>query len=191
METNIILPVGKQENVIEMSIIQSIHEIRGVKVMLDFDLAKRYEVETRALKQAVKRNIERFPSDFMFVLTEQEVDSMVSQFVIPPKKRLGGALPFAFTQEGVAMLSGILHSQKAIDTNIKIMRAFVAVRQYVLNYSELKNELDNFMRETNSRLDKNDIKFEALFQLFDEYIAHKKELDKPSNPIGFRTSANS
>jgi len=191
METNIILPVGKQENVIEMSIIQSIHEIRGVKVMLDFDLAKRYEVETRALKQAVKRNIERFPSDFMFVLTEQEVDSMVSQFVIPPKKRLGGALPFAFTQEGVAMLSGILHSQKAIDTNIKIMRAFVAVRQYVLNYSELKNELDNFMRETNSRLDKNDIKFEALFQLFDEYIAHKKELEKPRNPIGFRTSANS
>ena len=191
METNIILPVGKQENVIEMSIIQSIHEIRGVKVMLDFDLAKRYEVETRALKQAVKRNIERFPSDFMFVLTEQEVDMMVSQFVIPPKKRLGGALPFAFTQEGVAMLSGILHSQKAIETNIKIMRAFVAIRQYVLNYSELKHELDNFIRETNSRLDKNDIKFEALFQLFDEYIAYKKEIEKPRNPIGFRTSANS
>ena len=79
--------------------------------MLDFDLAKRYEVETRALKQAVKRNIERFPSDFMFVLTEQEVDMMVSQFVIPPKKRLGGALPFAFTQEGVAMLSGITFSK--------------------------------------------------------------------------------
>jgi hypothetical protein len=111
--------------------------------------------------------------------------------VIPPKKRLGGALPFAFTQEGVAMLSGILHSQKAIDTNIKIMRAFVAIRQYVLNYSELKHELDNFMRETNLRLDNNEIKFDALFQLFDEYIAHKKELDKPSNPIGFRTSANS
>jgi len=191
METNIILPIGKQENVIEMSIIQSIHEIRGVRVMLDFDLAKRYEVETRALKQAVKRNIERFPSDFMFVLTEQEVDMMVSQFVIPPKKRLGGALPFAFTQEGVAMLSGILHSQKAIETNIKIMRAFVAIRQYVLNYSELKHELDNFIRETNSRLDKNDIKFEALFQLFDEYIAYKKEIEKPRNPIGFRTSANS
>jgi hypothetical protein len=191
METNIIIPVGKQENVIEMSIIQSIHEIRGVRVMLDFDLAKRYEVETRALKQAVKRNIERFPSDFMFVLTEQEIDSMVSQFVIPPKKRLGGALPFAFTQEGVAMLSGILHSQKAIDTNIKIMRAFVAIRQYVLNYSELKHELDNFMRETNLKLDKNDVKFDALFQLFDEYIAYKKELEKPSNPIGFKTSVNS
>ena len=90
METSIVVP-NKQENGIELSIIQNIHEIRGVRVMLDFDLAKRYEVETRALKQAVKRNIERFPSDFMFVLTEQEVDSMVSQIVIPPKKRLGGA----------------------------------------------------------------------------------------------------
>jgi hypothetical protein len=166
MENSIIIPVGKQENIIELSIIQSIHEIRGVRVILDFDLAKRYEVETRALKQSVKRNIERFPSDFMFVLTEQEVDSMVSQFVIPPKKRLGGALPFAFTQEGVAMLSGILHSQKAIDTNIKIMRAFVAIRQYVLNYSELKHELDDFIRETNAKFDKNDMKFDALFFFF-------------------------
>jgi hypothetical protein len=116
---------------------------------------------------------------------------MVSQFVIPPKKHLGGALPFAFTQEGVAMLSGILHSQKAITANINIMRAFVAIRQYVLNYSELKHELDNFMRNTNSRLDKNDMKFDALFELFDEYIAYKKDLEKPRNPIGVKTSANS
>ena len=157
--------------------------------MLDFDLAKRYGVETRALKQAVKRNVERFPSDFMFVLTEREVDYMVSQFVIPPKKRLGGALPFAFTQEGVAMLSGILSSQKAIETNIKIMRAFVAIRQYVLNYSELKHELDNFMRETNAKFDKNDMKFDAIFDLFEEYMAYKKELEKPRNPIGFETGA--
>ena len=189
MERSIIIPT-KQEDIIELSIIQRIHEIRGMRVMLDFDLARRYEVETRALKQAVRRNIERFPSDFMFVLTEQEVDNMVSQFVIPPKKRLGGSLPFAFTQEGIAMLSGILHSQKAIDANIKIMRAFVAIRQYVLNYSELKHELDNFMRETNSRLDKNDMKFDALFELFDEYLAYKKELEKPRNPIGFKTNAN-
>ena len=190
METNIIIS-GKQEDTIELSIIQNIHEIRGVRVMLDFDLAKRYGVETRALKQAVKRNIERFPSDFMFVLTEQEVDNMVSQFVIPPKKRLGGALPFAFTQEGVAMLSGILSSQQAIETNIKIMRAFVAIRQYVLNYSELKHELDNFMRETNAKFDKNDMKFDTIFDLFEEYIAYKKELEKPRNRIGFKTSANS
>ena len=94
MEITVTEQNRKIENVIELAIIQSIHEIRGVRVMLDFDLAKRYEVETRALKQAVRRNIERFPADFMFVLTEQEVNSMVSQFVIPPKKRLGGALPF-------------------------------------------------------------------------------------------------
>ena len=154
-------------------------------------MAERYGVETRVLKQAVKRNLERFPSDFMFVLTEQEIDCMVSQFVIPSKKRLGGALPFAFTQEGVAMLSGILNSPKAINANIKIMRAFVAIRQYVLNYTELKHELDHFMRETNTRFDENDVKFDSLFELFDEYVAYKKELEKPSPRIGFKTGANS
>ena len=82
-----------------------------------------------------------------------------------PKKRLGGAFPFAFTQEGVAMLSGILHSKKAIDTEINIMRAFAAIRQYVLNYTEIKHELDNFMHETNAKFDKNDMKFDALFAL--------------------------
>ena len=97
----------------ELSIIQNkIYEIRGIRVMLDFDLAEMYQVETRALKQAVKRNISRFPSDFMFVLTEQEIDIMVSQFVIPSKKHLGGALPFAFTEQGVAMLSSVLRSEK-------------------------------------------------------------------------------
>jgi CRISPR/Cas system CSM-associated protein Csm2 small subunit len=86
------------------------------------------------------------------------------------------------------MLSGILHSQKAIDTNIKIMRAFVALRQYVLNYVELKHELDDFIRESNSKFDQNDLKFDALFNLFDEYIAYKKELEKPWNPIGFNVN---
>ncbi|MDR2970685.1 MAG: ORF6N domain-containing protein [Bacteroidales bacterium] len=186
MENSII--IQKQENILELAIIQRIHEIRGMKVMLDFDLAEQYGIETRALKQAVKRNLERFPFDFMFVLSEQEIDSLVSQFVIPSKKRLGGALPFAFTQEGVAMSSGILHSQKAISTNINIMRAFVALRQYVLNYSELKHKLDDFIRETHSKFDQNEIKFDALFNLFDEYIAYKKELEKPRNPIGFKVN---
>jgi CRISPR/Cas system CSM-associated protein Csm2 small subunit len=89
------------------------------------------------------------------------------------------------------MLSSVLNSKIAIDTNRKIMRAFVAIRQYVLNYSELKHELDDFMREANAKFDKNDMKFDVLFQLFDEYIAYKKELERPRNPIGFRTSANS
>jgi len=94
-------------------------------------------------------------------------------------------MPFAFTELGVAMLSSVLNSDTAIDINRKIMRAFVALRQYVLNYAEVKHELDNFMRETNAKFDKNDMKFDALFELFDEFIAHKKELEKPPNRIGF------
>ena len=186
MERSIIIP-AKQKDIITLSIIQKIHEIRGTKVILDFNLAERYEVETRRLNEAVKRNIRRFPPDFMFQLTKEEWKNLMSQFAI---SSWGGTrkLPYAFTEQGVAMLSGLLNSDTAIDTNIVIMRAFVMLRQYALNYSELKHELDNFMRETNSRLDKNDMKFDALFELFDEYIAYKKELDKPRNPIGFKTS---
>jgi hypothetical protein len=189
METSIVVSAGKQENIIEISIIQSIHEIRGVRVILDFDLAKRYEVETRALKQSVRRNIERFPSDFMFQLTKQEWNEVITNCDnLNNNIKYSPITPLAFTQEGVAMLSGILHSQKAINTNIKIMRAFVAIRQYVLNYSELKHELDNFMLKTNTRLDDNDVKTNEIFELLRELLEHKKELEKPSNPIGFRTS---
>jgi hypothetical protein len=103
----------------ELQIIQNkIIEIRGHKVMLDFHLAELYEVETRALKQAVKRNMERFPSDFMFKLTEKEMEMVVSQNVIPSKSYFGGAVPFAFTEQGVAMLSSVLKSKKAIAVNI-------------------------------------------------------------------------
>ena len=193
MERNIIIPT-KQEDIIELSIIQRIHEIRGMRVMLDFDLAERYGIETRVLKQAVRRNLKRFEGDdFMFELTKNETIPLSrSQFVTLNKGRGSNIkyLPFAFTELGVAMLSSVLNSDTAIEINRKIMRAFVAIRQYVLNYSELKHELDNFMRETNSRLDKNDMKFDALFELFDEYIAYKKELEKPRNPIGFKTNAN-
>ena len=187
METSIIVS-GKQENVIEMSIIQRIHEIRGVRVMLDFDLAERYEVETKRLKEAVRRNISRFSGeDFMFQLTKNEVVELSRSQIASLNSGRGSNIkypPFAFTELGVAMLSSVLNSEYAITVNKNIMRAFVAIRQYVLNYAELKHELDNFTRETNA-------KFDALFQLFDEFIAHKKELEKPRNPIGFRTSANS
>jgi hypothetical protein len=182
METSIVIPAVKHENVIEMSIIQRIHEIRGMRVMLDFDLAERYGVETKRLKEAVRRNIERFEGeDFMFQLTSQEFSNLRSQFAT---SSWGGTRypPYAFTELGVAMLSSVLNSDTAIDANRKIMRAFVAIRQYVLNYAELKHELNNFMSESNA-------KFDALFELFDEYIAYKKELEKPRNPIGFRTSA--
>lgn len=119
----------------------SIHEIRGKKVMLDMDLAKIYQVETRALKQAVRRNIDRFPQDFLFQLTEIEMQNLVSQNVIPHIKYFGGTAPFVFTEQGVAMLSSILKSKKAIQMNIAIMRAFVMIRQWALTYQELSEKL--------------------------------------------------
>ena len=119
-----------------------IHEVRNHKVMFDFDLAALYEVETRGLKQAVKRNLDRFPADFMFQLTEKEVETILSQNVIPSKKYLGGALPLAFTEQGVAMLSSVLKSKKALQVNISIMRAFVVMKQYIVNYSELSKKND-------------------------------------------------
>jgi hypothetical protein len=184
METNIIVS-KKQENVIETSIIRRIHEIRGRRVMLDFDLAEIYQVPTKRLKEQVRRNIERFPDDFMFQLSDEEWKELVANCdQLPGNIKHSYIIPLAFTQEGVAMMSGVLHSEKAIQENIRIMRAFVAFRHYVLNYAELKHELDDFIRESNT-------KFDALFQLFDEYIAYKKELENPRNRIGFKTSANS
>jgi hypothetical protein len=120
---------------------KSILEIRGRKVILDYELAKSYEVETRVLKQAVRRNIERFPEDFMFCLSTQEMEILVSQNVIPTINHFGGAQPFAFTEQGVAMLSSVLKSKKAIQMNIVIMRAFVLLRQFALTYHELSEQL--------------------------------------------------
>lgn len=126
-------------------------EIRSQRVMLDFDLAALYGVETRALKQAVKRNIERFPVDFMFELTEKEIEKMVSHFVIPSKSKFGGAKPMAFTEQGVAMLSGVLKSNVAIEVNIAIMRAFVVLRQYALSHKDLTEKLKKIERKYNKQ----------------------------------------
>jgi len=124
-----------------------IYEIRGQKVMLDFDLAGLYEVETRVLNQAVKRNIKRFPDDFMFRLSSDEWRAMRSQIVTAsPDKRNVSATPYAFTVQGVSMLSGILTSDKAIDVNILIIRAFVFMRQFALTHKDLTvklQELEN------------------------------------------------
>ena len=128
----------------EIEVIQNkIHEVRGCKVMLDFDLATLYETETKRIKEAVKRNPNRFPEDFMFELTESEFNSLRSQIATLKKGRGQHTkyLPFAFTEQGVAMLSSVLKSDKAIDINISIMRTFVAIRQFALNYSELQNKI--------------------------------------------------
>lgn len=134
----------------ELQVIQNkICEIRGLKIMLDFDLAEMYEVETRALKQAVKRNQDRFPSDFMFILNENEINNLVSQSVIPSKSKLGGAKPYAFMEQGVAMLSSVLNSKKAIQVNISVIRAFVVLRQYLTNYKELKENINTLEKQMN------------------------------------------
>jgi hypothetical protein len=125
----------------ELEVIQNkIFEVRGYKVILDFDLALLYNVETKSLKQSVRRNISRFPEDFMFELTELEFNSLRSQIVTSNR---GGLryMPFAFTEQGIAMLSSVLNSEKAIEVNISIIRAFVTFRQFSLTYSELKDRI--------------------------------------------------
>ncbi len=146
--------------------------VRGRKVMLDRDLAQLYGVTTGALNQAVKRNRSRFPEDFMFQLIEEEVKNMVSQNVIPSNQSLGGYLPYAFTQEGVAMLSSVLNSKRAIQVNIAIMRAFVKLRELLLTHKELAQKLEELERKY--QLHETDIQviFEAI----------KKLLEPPDEP---------
>jgi hypothetical protein len=153
----------------QLQVIQKkIYEIRGQKVMLDFDLALLYEVETRVLKQAVRRNIDRFPDDFMFELTNNEFNtlknSMTSQIVIPYSISTGYT-PFAFTEQGVAMLSGVLKSKKAIEVNISIMRAFVFIRQYALTHKDLTEKLKELETKYNRQFA--DV-YEALKYLMDD-----------------------
>ncbi|MBL0130970.1 MAG: ORF6N domain-containing protein [Chitinophagaceae bacterium] len=166
----------------QLSVIQNkIHEIRGQKVMLDFDLAEMYEVETRALKQGVKRNVNRFPADFMFQLSQKEIEQLVSQNVIPSKSKLGGALPYAFTEQGVAMLSSILNSEKAIEVNIIIIRTFVLIRQHLLNYKDLQDKIKKLEKKYNRN-------FADVYKVLELLLNDKqqqKDFDKRER-IGFK-----
>ena len=167
--------------------------------MLDFDLAALYQVTTSALNQAVKRNIERFPEEFMFRISEIEWKNMSSQFVMTSRaKRPKSALPLAFTEHGVVMLSSILRSDIAIQTSVLIVRAFVAIRQLIAKFpvdrvGQLENqmeELKNYIEEAFT--DYNDInedtrtQLELINQTLAELQAQKAIADKPRNPIGFR-----
>jgi hypothetical protein len=179
------------------SIQNRIHEIRGERVMLDRDLAALYETETKALNLAVKRNMKRFPKDFMFQLTKEEFEALRFQFETSNKsqslklqsetsKGRGGTryMPYAFTEQGVAMLSGILNSDKAIQMNIAIMRAFVEIRKVVLVQSDLKKQL-NQVKEI---LGEHDVQlnhiYDAIENLLDEKAAHKKWDERER--IGFK-----
>ena len=168
----------------DLQIIQNnIFEVRGCRVMLDYHLAELYQVETRALKQAVKRNIERFPSDFMFVLTKEEANLLlsigVSQNVIPLDYNFGVAMPMAFTEQGVAMLSSVLRSKVAIEVNISIMRAFVLMRQMVIGYEELLKRIEELEVST-------DAQFNELYQALTQLLSQSKQ-QKERRPVGFVT----
>lgn len=182
----------------ELQIIQSkIYEIRGQKVMLDRDLAEMYGVETRVLNQAVKRNLNRFPFDFMFQLTSEEWELMSSQFVMTsPSKRPKSALPYAFTEHGVVMLSSVLRSETAIQVNIAVTRAFVAVRQMVAensplnrlstlekNFNELKQDLEEIFADYNDINEDTRAQIEAINTTLAELQA--KPSAKPRRPVGF------
>ena len=158
---------------------KTIYLIRGEKVMLDRDLADLYEVQTKALNQAVHRNLDRFPADFMFQLSEKEVAELNrSQFVTGSEKHRDPRFrPYAFTEQGVAMLSSVLRSKRAITVNIEIMRAFVKLRQMLASNAELSRRLD----ELESNYDKQfKVVFDAIRQLMATPIRSRKE-------IGFRS----
>ena len=193
----------------EMILIQDlIHEIRGKKVMLDFDLARLYQVETKALKQAVRRNLDRFPDDFMFTLSQEEYNTLKlnirSQFVTLNESSIGKYPkypPFAFTEQGVAMLSSVLRSETAIQANIAIMRAFVQVREYLLAASsvslkleELKAKVDLLKQEQEDNLEAlNDLSEDVRHDIDNLYMAIgelsariEEKKNEPRPRIGFK-----
>ena len=188
------------KEMMELQVIQSkIYEIRGQKVMLDFDLAEIYQVETRVLNQSVKRNIQRFPEDFMFQLTSQEWTDMSSQFVMTSRlKRPKTARPLAFTEHGVVMLSSVLKSEIAVQTSVLIVRAFVTIRQLMSNspvdrvgqvenqMKELKEYIEDVFADYNDINDDTRMQLELINQTLAELQMQKKLENKPRNPIGFK-----
>ena len=183
----------------QLELIQSkIYEIRGQRVMLDFDLAELYQVETRVLNQAVKRNIDRFPEDFMFQVTAEEWVVISSQFVMTSRnKRPKSALPLAFTEHGVVMLSSVLRSDIAVQTSVLITRAFVAMRQMIANspvimsaqhqkeMKELKEYIEDVFADPNDINEDTRMQIELINQVLAELQVHKKLSEKTRRPIGF------
>ena len=189
----------------DIQIIQNkIYEIRGQRVMLDFDLAELYQVETRVLKQAVRRNIERFPEDFMLRLSAKEANRLIdigrSQNVIPQDYNIGSSEMFAFTEEGVAMLSGILRSKAAVQVNIAIMRAFVAMRSYITTATTMTAELaeirarlalleqtgkDNAEAVSDLSEDMRR-ELDSIYQAIAALSVKTPTIDKPRRPVGYK-----
>ncbi len=168
----------------QLQLIQSrIHEIREQKVMFDFDLAELYEVENRVLKQAVKRNIDRFPSDFLFQLTKPEWQEVITNCDnLPQGIKFSPATPFAFTEQGVSMLSSVLRSKKAVQVNISIMRAFVLIRHYALSHKDLTVKLQGLETKYNKQ-------FKDVYEAINYLLKKDKKaiVQQERKQIGFNT----
>jgi hypothetical protein len=162
----------------DLKIIQNnIFEIRGLRVMLDFNLAELYEVEVKRLNEQVKRNIERFPDDFMFQLSNEEFENLQSQ-IATTKFGMRRTFPFAFTEQGVSMLAGVLRSKKAIQVNIEIMRTFVLLRKMAMQYSEISEKIEKLESEY-------DEQFVEVFTAL-RYLLDSKTEKKEPNRIGYK-----
>jgi len=164
------------ELLVQSEVGSCIFTLRGKEVMLDRDLAELYQVKAIRLREQVKRNIKRFPDDFMFQLNEKEVESMVSQNAIPSKQHLGGAMPYAFTEQGVYMLATVLKSDVAIDVNIAIMRTFTKLREFSKHYNALAKKIMEVER-------KNDKQYKELSKALEELISESKVVENKT--IGF------
>lgn len=195
---------SQKKPLMQLTVIQQkIYEIRGHKVMLDFDLSELYQVETKRLNEQVKRNIERFPDDFMFRLAPKEWESMRSQNVTASekskqkrsqiatasqKKRNVTATPYAFTEHGVTMLASVLRSDRAIKMNIAIVRAFIALRQFALNYKDLANQISEIKSTVTNHSEQLNQIYDAIENMMDEKEDKKEEkrLWKERERIGFK-----
>jgi phage regulator Rha-like protein len=178
---------SKELKVLDERIIQKIYLIREQKVMLDSDLATLYGVETKQLKRQVNRNIKRFPPDFMFELTGEENEFLRCQ-IGTSKVGRGGAryLPMAFTEQGVAMLSSVLNSEKAVDVNIQIIRVFTKMRQMLMDNAELRLEIEKVKRKLENHGKNIELVFDYLDELLRKYEKDEKK-EKPRKSIGYKT----
>lgn len=177
--------MDNKPNMLEAVIAGKIIILREEKVILDAHLAELYQVETRALKQAVRRNRNRFPADFLYELSETEIENVVSQNVIPSKRHLGGAIPFAFTDNGVAMLSSVLNSKRAIEVNIAIMRTFTMLRKMLLLQNDFAQEIEKIRKQ----LSQHDNQILMIFEYLKQFEETKQQQLEQANRkrIGFKS----
>ncbi|OGQ18647.1 MAG: hypothetical protein A3B70_06145 [Deltaproteobacteria bacterium RIFCSPHIGHO2_02_FULL_40_11] len=170
--------MSEKEVISRLDIEHKIYILRGRKVMLSMDIASLYQVEPKVLIQAIKRNIDRFPSDFMFQLTKLEFENLKSQFVTSSWGGLRRATPYAFTEQGTAMLSGVLKSKRAIKVNIEIMRVFAKLREMIITHSDLQRKINEMEKKYNQS-------FKIVFNALRELLETPK-IEKSKRRIGIQ-----